>query len=707
MATNFYKVNGSYYTSDTNQKVLDIPSLQKLAQAGGKEITAPTAPVGSQAIANPQAIPNYNVTANIGGTLYGTPKVVPPINPILNIQDFKSQTQVEPASVNTNQYDNAYVNALGVSTKSIQDFITQQNQAQQADKTAVSESEASFKKLLEEIGGRGTSERELQNTLGVNTMTQSLADVNTQLASRNAEFNSLIEANRNKPIQSSIIGGTESRLLRQKGIETGALASMAQAIQGNISTAKQTAKDTIDFEYAPKEQELELKKMQLERAYSTFDNAEKKRADQLLSVIGYQQGLIEAEKAVKSKINDIMIVSAKSGADAETLKNIMSSESEADAIVKAGEFLVDKTKGNIQVIGETTDPYGNTAKKYGYWDEKTQSFKDISGQTVSPSAGAMRTDRHNNPTAMTTDVANTLGLVEGKDYTIGDPFTSNGKTYYTARITGDPIATTIKALDLAAQDPTKRAFYNQSGGQRWSYTAMTDEQWLSLTPEQKKQKIAEMYQQEGGDGSLVGDTDSSQDDELAQQLVAYARQYASTGTIPTGMPKGFFGKIQEIAKNLPKPDGTLIDINTGVKPSKLSAESEQGYQALYNIVNTLLPQMKESFGPINTGVLGAVGAVFNPSAERTKYQQLRQEFLSQLLKARSGASVTEQEYQRYSNLLPSIWNNTLFIGANGEDKLQNIDDLMNEALSNKLKNLGVEIVGYSYGNISKASKFDE
>jgi len=36
----------------------------------------------------------------------------------------------------------------------------------------------------------------------------------------------------------------------------------------------------------------------------------------------------------------------------------------------------------------------------------------------------MRTDRHNNPVAMTTDVAKTLGLVEGVDYTVGDPFTT-------------------------------------------------------------------------------------------------------------------------------------------------------------------------------------------------------------------------------------------------------------------------------------------
>lgn len=47
----------------------------------------------------------------------------------------------------------------------------------------------------------------------------------------------------------------------------------------------------------------------------------------------------------------------------------------------------------------------------------------------------MRTDRNSNPTAMTTDVAKTGGLVLGKDYVQGDPFIGgDGKTYYTAKL---------------------------------------------------------------------------------------------------------------------------------------------------------------------------------------------------------------------------------------------------------------------------------
>ncbi len=106
---------------------------------------------------------------------------------------------------------------------------------------------------------------------------------------------------------------------------------------------------------------------------------------------------------------------------------------------------------------------------------------------TSDSTTAMRTDRHNNPTAFTTDVAKTAGLVEGKDYVAGDPF--NGGV--TARLLGDPIDTTIKVID-------KIGFETASGKPRWTYIDMPKDQWTKLSYNQKKQVISMMYKNEGG-----------------------------------------------------------------------------------------------------------------------------------------------------------------------------------------------------------------
>lgn len=59
-----------------------------------------------------------------------------------------------------------------------------------------------------------------------------------------------------------------------------------------------------------------------------------------------------------------------------------------------------------------------------------------------------RAGRHNNPTAFTTDVARTGGLVEWVDYVKWDPFQwGDGRTYYTARLLWNAVDKTITTID--------------------------------------------------------------------------------------------------------------------------------------------------------------------------------------------------------------------------------------------------------------------
>jgi len=112
----------------------------------------------------------------------------------------------------------------------------------------------------------------------------------------------------------------------------------------------------------------------------------------------------------------------------------------------------------------------------------------------------MRTDRHSNPTAFTTDIAKQAGLKEGVDYTVGDAFGDKGQ-YHTAKLLGDPVDTTIKVID-------KIGFKTQSGASRWAYTdklGLNNETWAKMDTTQKTEAIKKMYKEEGGSGSLFGD----------------------------------------------------------------------------------------------------------------------------------------------------------------------------------------------------------
>jgi hypothetical protein len=102
-----------------------------------------------------------------------------------------------------------------------------------------------------------------------------------------------------------------------------------------------------------------------------------------------------------------------------------------------------------------------------------------------------RTDRNNNPTAMITLIAAEGGLVLNTDYAIGDPFESGGRTYYTAKLLGDPIALTMRVIDAVG-------FRTAQDVQRWPYISLPSFDWLRHTTDQKRDLIGYMYFREGG-----------------------------------------------------------------------------------------------------------------------------------------------------------------------------------------------------------------
>lgn len=201
------------------------------------------------------------------------------------------------------------------------------------------------------------------------------------------------------------------------------------------------------------------------------------------------------------------------------------------------------------------------------------------------------------------------------------------------------------------------------------------------------------YGQEMKAGSGTGAEATSDD------LQAYAANYSDTGTLPSPAELKLaglnVGQVTSYAKQLPKPTGALVSTNTGTKPKSLSPTQEQGITALSEIVRETLPALKDRFGKINTGIIGGTVGSLWTSQDRQDYKTFRAEFLSKLLSARSGAAVTEQEYQRYSDLLPTTFNQPLFFGSDGMKKLNAVESSMTTGLNNILNNQQLSIYGYS------------
>lgn len=184
--------------------------------------------------------------------------------------------------------------------------------------------------------------------------------------------------------------------------------------------------------------------------------------------------------------------------------------------------------------------------------------------------------------------------------------------------------------------------------------------------------------------------------------LAYAQQYASTGQIPTGLPKGTFGVVAEMAKSLPQVDGAVVDRNTGVKSGKVSAEQQGGYATMYSVVE-LAKQLKELDQQRWGGIIaGTAGKIFG-SEDQAKYINLKDQIADLLARARTGAAINASEEARYYGLLPGRFSEPFGLGTDSQKRIQNFIDVITSDLDNKTRSQGLAIYGLSTVDIGGQS----
>lgn len=270
---------------------------------------------------------------------------------------------------------------------------------------------------------------------------------------------------------------------------------------------------------------------------------------------------------------------------------------------------------------------------------------------------------------------------------------ANAKAYAdvlkTASENGAP-AETLQAIDTAASSPNadSASIYAAAG----TYAAKKDDNKFQL--QQDAQGGFVVFDPKTGTMSKIASTEGGQDAAggINQDAVALASQYASTGKAPTPQDLKYagttLGQVQDIAKSLPKTDGALVDRNTGLKTTGLSATQEEGVNTLAEIVRNTLPKLINIYPKLITG------GFLNPftTQNRQEFNTLKQEFIAKLLVARSGAAVSEPEYQRYIDLMPGAFGE---LTGSGEKKLNSLLGSMQGSLDTKLNSYQAAIVGYT------------
>lgn len=371
-----------------------------------------------------------------------------------------------------------------------------------------------IKSLIPGTTGRGEAQLKAEEANGIPDLTKKLSELNSEIGTRTAAYEKTFsdaEVN-GRGVPFSVVQGQQGAIKRAQAADIGLLHARALGLQGNITAAHAIADRSVDLMYQDRESELDAKMKQLTAIQPLLSKEEKTQSEATQQYLADKKQTLQDEKdAQKENVKYGIENNAQSNFYRRGGTVIRTSDGYAfhdmNEAVKAG---VSPDLSNapilepIAVVKARTDAIANGT---------TPESKGFS----TPPAGGFRTDRNNNPTAMTTDVAKSLGLIEGQDYIVGDKFPGNSNLY-TAKIVGDPIETTIKGLDNAASTG-KGAFRTQSGKPRWSYIDMTDAQWNAMTPEEKKATVISMYKNEGGSGTLAGGATASDNSGSVSKFV--------------------------------------------------------------------------------------------------------------------------------------------------------------------------------------------
>ena len=175
--------------------------------------------------------------------------------------------------------------------------------------------------------------------------------------------------------------------------------------------------------------------------------------------------------------------------------------------------------------------------------------------------------------------------------------------------------------------------------------------------------------------------------------LAYAQQYAATGQIPAGLPKGSFGAVAQYAKELPRPTGEIVSRATGVKPT--GSDTQLGAMSALVSAVELAKQLQELDAQRWGGlVAGTAGKVFG-SADQQRYVDTKKQIVDLLARARTGAAMTASEEKFYADMLPGRFSEPLGLGVDSSVKINNFIKNLSDDITNKSSAQGWSVYGYS------------
>lgn len=396
---------------------------------------APTIPAGYQPISgaqyNTRALQqaNFSNIQPIGNTLYGIPKVAKSLTsdqltggtPSIPTDTLPYQTSPQATIAGANSY-----------MTNLQTDLAAEQARQRELENRLMTSQTTANDLLAQIGGKGQEYRSELEKYNYTANVGQLQEINKQIAAKTAEFQNAIAAQEGRIASASSIYGRQALLQRQQAAEVGGLAAIAQALQGNITLAQNTAKDAINVKYEPMENQLKQQLQQIEFLYNDLSRADQKKADSQTALLNERLRVMKEQKNTEENISNIVLTAAQNpNADINTLNAIRGAKTLDEAILIASGAtpiltpagLAGLTENQIIRIGNKIYKKGINLlapqAEAGTWSIETDAagnpykFNATTGQSLNLDGTPRITDNNVNVTGATAkSIANAIKQVE-------------------------------------------------------------------------------------------------------------------------------------------------------------------------------------------------------------------------------------------------------------------------------------------------------
>lgn len=207
---------------------------------------------------------------------------------------------------------------------------------------------------------RGSSRTErfnqLDDQMGLTSAQQESAELGEEIARLKASFDQAITDEEGRTIAGRFITGRQAQIMKQRATAVGALASIKAAVDGKVTTANQIIKDTIDREFADRQDEIDALNFELEENADAIEARTDQSKEDLKNSLAERTRILEDEKADRQEAMELAQEAIRNGAPSSIAVQMADAANAEEALALGGQWIgkLDRDLKNSQIAKNRT-----------------------------------------------------------------------------------------------------------------------------------------------------------------------------------------------------------------------------------------------------------------------------------------------------------------------------------------------------------------